>query len=234
MDDQAVGRLRVIYQRLYARYGPQHWWPARGPFEVIVGAILTQNTAWTNVARAIENLRTAGRLAPAAIRELAEAELAALIRPCGYYNVKARRLKAFAQWFGERYGDSLKEMFAGETGALRRELLAVHGIGEETADSILLYAGEKPVFVIDAYTRRIFTRLGLTPTTDSYAAWQGLFMENLPADAPLYNEYHALLVRQGKEACRARPRCRDCCLNAGGQEPAADDFPCSGLIASGA
>jgi len=236
MDGQGIARrLRAIYRRLQARYGPQHWWPAREPFEVIVGAILTQNTAWTNVARAIANLRAAGRLTPTALRQLTEPELAALIRPCGYYNVKARRLQAFVKWFGERYRNSLDKMFARETADLRHELLAVHGIGEETADSILLYAGEKPVFVIDAYTRRIFTRLGLTPQIDSYAAWQGLFTDNLPTDAPLYNEYHALLVRLGKEACRARPRCRDCCLNPmsrAEKETATHDFPCSAFISS--
>ncbi len=228
MGGQALTRrLRAVYRRLQVRYGPQHWWPAREPFEVIVGAILTQNTAWVNVARAIENLRTAGRLTPAALRDLTEAELAALIRPCGYFNVKARRLRTFADWFGEKYDDSLNKMFAGETADLRRELLAVHGIGEETADSILLYSGEKPVFVIDAYTRRIFTRLGLTPKADSYAAWQALFMENLPTDVPLFNEYHALLVRLGKETCRPRPCCGDCCLNLTGEEPGDDGFPCA-------
>jgi len=211
---EALGRrLTRIYERLYARYGPQHWWPAGGPFEVIVGAILTQNTAWTNVAKAIENLRAAEKLSPASLRELAPSRLADLIRPCGYYNVKAGRLMAFVEWFGERYRDSLDRMFSRDTAELRRELLAVHGIGEETADSILLYAGEKPVFVIDAYTRRSFARLGMTPTADSYAAWQAMFMDNLPADAPLFNEYHALLVKLGKEACRPRPRCAGCCLN---------------------
>ena len=204
--------LLEIFQKLLDRFGPQHWWPAREPFEVIVGAILTQSTAWTNVEKAIDNLRGAGRLSAAALRNLPERELATLIHPCGYYNVKARRLKAFVVWLGGRYGDNLDRMFAQDIGALRRELLGVHGIGEETADSILLYAGNRPVFVIDAYTRRIFGRLGLAPPHDTYAAFQAVFMENLPADARLFNEYHALLVRLGKEACRKAPRCPACPL----------------------
>jgi endonuclease-3 related protein len=204
--------LREVYRRLLDRYGPQHWWPAREPFEVIVGAILTQSTAWTNVEKAVASLRDAGRLSAAALRELPEAELAALIRPCGYYNVKARRLKAFVKWLGESCGDNLDRLFSRDIGRLRRELLLVHGIGEETADSIILYAGGLPVFVVDAYTRRILGRLGLSPAPDSYAALKALFMENLPADAGLFNEYHALLVRLGKDCCRKTPRCPACPL----------------------
>jgi endonuclease-3 related protein len=204
--------LIEIYQKLLDRYGSQHWWPAREPFEVIIGAILTQSTAWTNVEKAISSLRNAGRLSAAALRDLSEPALAALIRPCGYYNVKVRRLKAFVEWLGERYGDDLDRMFAGDVGAVRRELLDIYGIGEETADSIILYAGNRPVFVIDAYTRRIFGRLGLAPARDSYAAYRAMFMDNLPADARLFNEYHALLVRLGKESCRKAPCCSACPL----------------------
>jgi endonuclease III related protein len=209
--------LRDVYRKLSERYGPQHWWPALGPFEVIVGAILTQSTAWTNVEKAVANLRAAGRLSAAALHDLPEPDLAALIRPCGYYNVKARRLKAFVTWFNEGYGGDLGRMFSGDTATLRRELLGVYGIGEETADSILLYAGGRPVFVIDAYTRRTFRRLGLAPAPDSYAAFQAMFMENLPADPRLFNEYHALLVRLGKEACRQSPRCTACPLHPCGE-----------------
>jgi endonuclease-3 related protein len=215
-DRAKAAALRAIYRRLMDRYGPQHWWPAREPFEVIVGAILTQSTAWTNVEKAIANLRAAGKLSTAALREVPETELAELIRACGYYNVKAHRLKAFVNWLGENYGGDLGRLFSRDIGDLRHEMLGVYGIGEETADSIILYAGNRPVFVIDAYTRRILGRLGLAPARESYAALQALFMENLPADARLFNEYHALLVRLGKETCRNTPRCADCPLNARG------------------
>jgi len=211
-DTNIGAALNEIYRILFARYGPQHWWPARGPFEVIVGAILTQSTAWSNVEKAITNLRDAGKLSVPALRDLPEKELAALIRPCGYYNVKTRRLKAFVEWLGESCRDDLDRLFSRDVASLRRELLGVHGIGEETADSILLYAGGCPVFVIDAYTRRILSRLGLAPAIDSYAAYQALFMDNIPADARFFNEYHALFVRLGKETCRKTPRCQKCPL----------------------
>jgi len=227
MDKALKKTLPEIYRMLFARFGPQRWWPAPEPFEIIVGAILTQSTAWTNVEKAIANLKAAGKLSPEALRQLPEAELAALIRPSGYYNVKARKLKAFTDWFGEQYGDSLENLFSGDIDNLRRQLLGVYGIGEETADSIILYAGNKPVFVIDAYTRRIISRLGLSPKTDSYAAHQELFMSNLPPDAALFNEYHALLVRLGKDFCRKRPLCEGCCLNPGEKGGNSDKFPCS-------
>jgi len=211
-DTEIGSALLDIYRKLFERYGPQHWWPARDPFEVIVGAILTQSTAWTNVEKAIANLRAAGELSATALRDLPETELAALIHPCGYYNIKARRLRAFVNWLGESCGGDLDRLFPRDTASLRRELLGVYGIGEETADSIILYAGNLPVFVIDAYTRRILSRLGLAPARDSYTAYQALFRDNLPADARLFNEFHALLVRLGKETCRKIPRCRDCPL----------------------
>ena len=211
-DTDIAAALGEIYRKLFERYGPQHWWPARGPFEVIVGAILTQSTAWTNVEKAIANLRAAGKLSATALRDLPETELAALIHPCGYYNVKARRLKAFVNWLGESCGGDLDRLFSRDTALLRRELLGVHGIGEETADSIILYAGNLPVFVIDAYTRRILSRLRLAPARDSYTAYQALFMDNLPADARLFNEFHALLVCLGKETCRKTPQCPACPL----------------------
>jgi endonuclease-3 related protein len=205
--------LQDIYRRLRQRYGPQHWWPASEPFEVITGAILTQSTAWTNVEKAIANLKAAGKLSPAALRKLSEAELARLIRPCGYYNVKARRLKAFSSWLGNNYDDSLETLFKSDIDTLRARLLDIYGIGEETADSTMLYAGNRPVFVIDAYTRRIIDRIGLAPSNHDYPSYQKLFTANLPEDVKLYNEYHALLVRHAKEVCRKNPLCQRCCLN---------------------
>ncbi|MGD9394389.1 MAG: hypothetical protein PVJ81_05515, partial [Dehalococcoidia bacterium] len=148
-----------IYRRLMGRFGPQHWWPADEPFEVIIGAILTQSAAWGNVEKAIKNLRGAGALSPSALRKLPRAKLAELVYPCGYYNAKALKLKAFALWLGNHYQDDLNKLFALDAEELRRQLVDVHGIGPETADSIILYAAGKPVFVIDAYTRRIFSRL---------------------------------------------------------------------------
>jgi len=214
MDDRALGQALVdIYRRLFARFGPQHWWPAEEPFEVIVGAILTQSAAWGNVERAIANLKAAGALLPGKLRRLPLSRLAKLVHPCGYYNAKALKLKSFAFWLGNHYGDDLDKLFASDTDDLRRQLLSVHGIGQETADSILLYAADKPVFVVDAYARRILGRIGLTPEKDSYAGYQAFFMDSLPADVKLFNEYHALLVRLGKDVCRRRPLCSQCCLS---------------------
>jgi endonuclease-3 related protein len=205
-------QLTEIYSLLLQQYGPQHWWPADSPFEVIVGAILTQSAAWANVERAIRNLSSAGALSPARLRELPQSELAQLVYPSGYFNAKALKLKAFAQHLGDNYQDSLDKLFGLDMPILRRELLAIHGVGEETADSIILYAGRKPIFVIDAYTRRIFARLGLEPSAKRYADFQKLFMGNLPLDEGMFNEYHALIVRHGKEVCRRAPRCDACCL----------------------
>ena len=213
MDNQELARtLSSIYHRLMDGYGPRHWWPADEPFEVMVGAVLTQSAAWLNVEKAIANLKAAEALSPRALRRLGLPELAALIRPSGYYNAKAAKLKALVNWLKECCSDDLNRLFATSTNELRQQLLAVYGIGEETADSIVLYAANKPVFVIDAYTRRIITRLGLAPDGSSYAAYQALFMDNLPPDATLFNEYHALLVHLGKNVCRRRPLCRQCCL----------------------
>ncbi len=214
MAREPVSRaLQNIYHRLLACYGPQHWWPAQEPFEVIVGAILTQSAAWVNVEKAIANLKTAGALSPQALRKLSQAEVARLVHPCGYYNAKALKLKAFARWLGENHDDDLNDLFAVDIDSLRRQLLAIYGIGQETADSIVLYAAGRPIFVIDAYTRRIITRTGFAPKDNTYAAYQALFMTNLKPDAALFNEYHALLVRLAKEICRPRPLCPRCCLN---------------------
>ena len=196
MDNQSVSQaLLNIYHQLMARYGAQYWWPAPEPFEIIVGAILTQSAAWGNVEKAIANLKSAKALSPEALRWLTLPEVAGFIHPCGYYNAKALKLKSFARWLGEYYNDDLSKLFTNNTDSLRQQLLSVHGVGQETADSIILYAANKPIFIIDAYTRRIINRIGLAPDSNSYTAYQNLFMYNLPADTQLFNEYHALLVR---------------------------------------
>jgi endonuclease-3 related protein len=199
-----------VYGRLYKRYGPQFWWPARTPFEVMVGAVLTQNTAWTNVEQAIGNLRRFRLLDPRRLLAAAPARLAACLRPSGYFNVKARRLRALCQRLADAGGVAKWRGLA--TDRLRGELLSVHGVGPETADSILLYAFGRRVFVVDAYTRRIFSRLGLTRADADYEDLRRYFENALSRSAPLYNEFHALIVRHGKETCRPRPRCDHCCL----------------------
>ncbi|MBI4200894.1 MAG: endonuclease [Chloroflexi bacterium] len=204
--------LLAVYRRLYGRYGPQHWWPGDDPLETIVGAILTQNTAWGNVDKALSNLKAANALSMERIRELPQEELASLIRPSGYFNTKARKLRAFAQHLWERYDDDLGKFLGRDMETLRRELLSIYGIGDETADDIVLYAAHKPSFVIDAYTRRIMLRLGVVPERDRYSAFQALFHEHLDRDTQLFNEYHALLARHAKETCRKRPLCGACCL----------------------
>jgi endonuclease III related protein len=204
--------LRAIFDRLLAAYGPQHWLPGDSPLEVIVGAILTQQTAWANVEKALANLRAAGALSPDGLRATSEDDLAALIRPSGFYRGKARKLKAFIALLDGRFGGDLDLLLAAPSDELRAALLATHGIGPETADSILLYAAGLPYFVIDAYTRRIFPRLGLTPDDDTYDAWQAMFTRALPPDAALFNEYHALIVEHAKRVCRTVPLCEGCVL----------------------
>lgn len=228
--DSEFGRL---YEQLHRHFGPQGWWPTTPPgqhrpayypgqvarrlneaerWEIAVGALLTQNTAWRNVELALEALHRAGTLALPALLALDEQELAALIRPSGYYNQKARRLRQLAGHLTARHRGELGHLLAAPVGAARAELLALPGIGPETADSILLYAGGHPVFVVDAYTRRICSRLGWVGERIGYAALQALFMDHLPATAALFNEYHALLVRQAISYCRPRPRCGECPL----------------------
>jgi len=212
-EAEATARsLSDIYERLYHRYGPQHWWPGETPIEVIIGAILTQSTAWTNVEKAIANLKAEGLLDARALCSISIDELAALIRSSGYYNAKAAKVKAFVEHLISEHGGDLDRLFAADTPSLRRELLSIHGVGQETADSILLYAAHRPVFVIDAYTKRIIDRLGLAPENDSYHSYQLLFTDNLQHDEGMFNEYHALLVRHGKEVCRKKPVCKSCCL----------------------
>ena len=205
--------LHKYFDALLQAHGEQYWWPARAPFEVIVGAILVQNTAWTNAERAIANLRAARLLTPTAIEKVPLAKLARLIRPSGYFRQKARKLKAFVQFLRANHRGSLAAMFRTPTGELREQLLCVHGIGPETADSILLYAGKHPVFVVDAYTRRILKRHGLTHGSETYEGVRGLFEQSLPKDAKLFNEYHALIVHTGKRHCRSRVAiCSSCVL----------------------
>jgi len=209
----SVPQLYRFYHHLFAHFGPQHWWPGRSRFEVIVGAILTQNTNWANVEKALRNLRRASALSPRGLARLSRTELARLLRPAGYFRQKTRKLAHFVRFLRQRYQGSLSQMFRTPTARLRAELLAVNGVGEETADSILLYAGRRPVFVIDAYTRRILHRHRLVSSAVSYRGLQKLFEDNLPHDAQLYNEYHALLVAVGKRYCHQRaPDCTACPL----------------------
>ncbi len=210
--------LHELYQLLWKAWGPQDWWPGETPFEVAVGAILTQNTNWNNVALAIAKLKEQEMLEPQALYDLPEAELARLIRPAGYYNIKARRLKNFLDFLANRYRHSMKEMAADSLESLRPALLAIKGVGPETADSILLYALSKPTFVVDAYTFRILSRHDLIPEAYTYEELRQLFMEHLPFEVPLFQEYHALLVRLGKMACRPRPRCDICPVQGWAQE----------------
>ena len=205
--------LRRFYRVLSKHFGPQHWWPGDTTFEIVVGAILTQNTAWANVEKAIANLKRAGALSVAAMGALAEGDLGKLIRPSGYYNQKAKKLKAFLAYLQQRHGGSLRRMFRVPTRQLRQELLAIHGIGEETADSILLYGGNHPIFVVDAYTRRILQRHQMIPASASYRQIQEVFHRHVAPSAPVYNEFHALLVQTGKQHCwKSEPRCAGCPL----------------------
>lgn len=204
--------LMDIYQRLYSNYGPQYWWPAATKFEVVLGAILTQNTAWVNVRRALENLREANCLTPSAIRIVSMERLSLLIKPSGYFNTKAKKLKAFANYLA-LYDDEIGSWSDRDPKELRSELLKIYGIGPETADDIVLYVAELPSFVIDTYTRRIISRVGIGPVPDTYDSYQALFEDNLPSQSYLYNEYHALLDCHAKMACtKQKPSCTQCCL----------------------
>ncbi len=221
-DGAATGRrLSNFYEALNDRLGPLGWWPGDTRFEVIVGAILTQSTSWSNVERAIANLRRERLLNPPALRRVETRRLERLVRPSGYFRQKARKLKAFVRFLDREFGLSLDRMFREPTGLLREKLLAVRGIGPETADSILLYAGRHPIFVVDAYTRRILARHALLGAAAGYQDAQDLFHRHLPRQAPLFNQYHALLVETGKRWCRPREaRCQACPLGSFlGREP---------------
>lgn len=210
--DPLKRRLLGLYWALLRRFGPQGWWPAKTVLEVAVGAILTQNTAWSNVERALERLAGRGLLDSRRLRALSAAELARVIRPSGTYRVKARRLKAFVDFLWERFGGRLGRLKRALLEELRADLLSVPGIGPETADSILLYAAGRPVFVVDAYTRRVLARHRLIPPDMAYEPLRALFERHLPSDPALFNEYHALLVAVGKRYCRRRPLCATCPL----------------------
>ena len=203
--------FRQVYQSLFKHYGPQHWWPAESPFEVMVGAVLTQNTAWSNVERAIANLKDNNCLSADQILAVPESNLAGWLRPSGYFNVKARRLRNFCQWYKD--AGEYEAVRCLKTNLLRKQLLSVNGVGYETADDILLYAFERPVFVIDSYTRRLFNRLGLTEKDYGYESLRETFEKSLPHNVKLYNEYHALIVVHAKEVCKKKPDCSRCCLS---------------------
>ncbi|MFA5239223.1 MAG: endonuclease III domain-containing protein [Phycisphaerae bacterium] len=206
-------QLTEIYQLLFDRFGPQSWWPGETQFEIITGAILTQNTNWGNVEKAIANIKKADLLTPEKLYHLDASQLAELIRPAGYYNIKTKRLKNFLNWLFQNYDGQLANLEALDTDRLREELLAVKGIGPETADSILLYAFDRPIFVVDAYTARAAVRHGLIEPDDlGYEQLRDLFQSNLAEDVQLFNEYHALLVRLGKEFCKPKPKCSTCPL----------------------
>lgn len=208
--------LLEIYTRLYEYYGPQHWWPGDTPFEIIVGAILTQNTNWKNVEKAITHLKNTNCLSPEKLYDIPMQELAELIRPAGYYNIKAQRLKHFLEWLFEKHDGVLESLELLGVSTLREDLLAIKGIGPETADSICLYAFGKPIFVVDAYTARIFGRHEMVEPGSNYEQIQELFHSELETDAALFNEFHALIVQVGKEYCKPKAACEGCPL---------EDFP---------
>ncbi|MHC4125704.1 MAG: endonuclease III domain-containing protein [Planctomycetota bacterium] len=205
-------QLTQIYQLLFDRFGPQNWWPGETRFEIIIGAILTQNTNWANVEKAIKNLKSADLLTPEKLHHFDLPNLAGLIRPAGYYNIKAKRLKNFINWLFSKYDGQLINLENQDTDKLRIELLDIKGIGPETADSILLYAFERPIFVVDAYTARIAVRHGLIEPEADYEQLSELFQSNLPQDVRFFNEYHALLVRTGKDYCKPKAKCPSCPL----------------------
>ena len=206
-------RIRKFYEELHKKFGPQGWWPAGTALECILGAILTQSTSWKNVEKAIDNLKSEKLISVERLNLINAEELAELIRPSGYYNQKAVKIKNFISFLAEEFSGSLDNMFATDKTLLRQKLLSIKGIGPETADSIMLYAGGMPVFVVDAYTWRVLLRHGIAPEVTSYGEIQELFTDSLPEDAGMYNEYHALLVKLGKDHCRKRePLCAGCPL----------------------
>lgn len=205
-------KLIEIYNLLLESLGPQHWWPGETRLEIIIGAILTQNTNWSNVEKAISNLKSQNLLSPEKLCNTNTEKIAELIRPAGYFNIKAKRLKNFLNWLTENYQGRPENLDSVDTEQLRQQLLGISGIGAETADSILLYALSRPVFVVDSYTARIVVRHNLIEPPFDYSQLQQLFQNNLPEDVQLFNEYHALLVKLGKEYCRKKPKCADCPL----------------------
>jgi len=211
MKTQTHNILLKIYNSLYNYFGPLNWWPGDTPFEIMVGAILTQNTSWSNVEKAINNLKKENLLEPRKLYRINQEELSQLIKPSGYYNIKARRLKNFVNIFVNGFEGSAEKMFSGDDRELRKKLLNVNGIGPETADSILLYGGKKPFFVVDAYTKRIFSRHKLISKDSTYYQIQEFFIKNLDRDVKLFNEFHAQIVMLGKTICTSKnPDCVKC------------------------
>lgn len=205
-------KLLKLYDDLYAEYGELNWWPAETPFEIIIGAILGQATAWGNAAKAINNLKAANVLDPKGMSQLSQDELERLILPSGYYRAKAKKVRAFLTHLQAYHNNQLNSLFDQELPTLREELLSIYGIGEETADCILLYAAKKPSFVVDTYTYRLFERLGWFTGKFHYGRLRGIFMENLPHDRQMFNQYHALIVRHGARVCQKTPQCDKCML----------------------
>ena len=206
-----MASIAAIYRALYACHGPQRWWPGETDFEIAIGAILTQNVSWANVEKAIRRLKEEGLLSPKALHREPAESLAQLIRSTGYYNQKAKKLRNFLDWFSA-YGYSFARLGGIDTDSLRKELLGINGVGPETADSILLYALNRRVFVVDAYTMRIFGRIGVLGGGEGYAETQSLFHRRFAGDVAEYNEYHALIVNHGKSVCKKKPLCAECCL----------------------
>ena len=211
-DEQMERLLLSFYRELLSRFGHRSWWPADSPLEVCVGAVLTQNTSWKNVVKAIESLKSASALDPFVLYEMTHEELSSLIKPAGYYNVKARRLRSFISHLVEKHDGELASLFDSDTDRLRRELLSINGIGKETADSIILYAANKPIFVVDAYTRRVLERHGIVDEKATYDDMQALFHACFPRDTALYNDFHAQFVAVGHHFCKRVPRCEQCPL----------------------
>ena len=206
-------KFMQVFDRLYAAYGPQHWWPGDTPFEIMIGAVLTQNTSWTNVEKAIDNLNTNQALHPQVILDTHHKRLASWLKPVGYFNVKAKRLKSYCAWYLQE--GEIEVLAKLDTLSLRESLLSVNGVGPETADDILLYAFERPVFVIDAYTKRLFSRLGYVGEDESYEVLRATFEKKLQKHNKkvwLFNEYHALIVHHAKYFCKTKPVCEHCCL----------------------
>ncbi len=213
-----------MFDLLLSHFGPQNWWPARTELEVMIGAILTQNTNWTNVEKAISNLKNKDLVSLDRLVSLSIGDLAKVIRPAGYYNIKAKRLKNLVDFIFDRYDGNLESLLQEETDLLRKGLLSVKGVGPETADSIILYAAKRPLFVVDTYTHRILSRHAMVGEDATYYDLQGLFMDHLPEDAPLFNEFHALIVLTGKNFCRKKPLCEDCPLNQWGPQDNMNDM----------
>ena len=214
MNEPSRDKLLNLYDQLRSEYGAQAWWPAETPFEVIIGAILVQSTAWRNVVKAIGNLRDADLLTPPKLAAISQPRLEELVRPSGYFRVKAKKLRAFLTHLEVHHSYRLDSLFAAEVFTMRQELLSIYGIGNETADSIILYAAEKPIFVIDSYTHRLFSRLGWIAGKYDYDKLQAIFMDALPHDVRLFNEFHALIDRHSSRICRKTPHCEECVLRA--------------------